>query len=229
MNTKLKLLAGLATGFALQLCPLAMADPVPITVASGPLNVLIPDNNLSGVASQVNFNSAISQITSVTVTVNVAGAPPNDPNAWDGDYVAYLEYDSVLVYLLQNPGTPPYGSPGNGFNITFSDAAGVNPLNLTSDPNLNTTATISGTYNPAGNLGAFNGLNPNGTWTMFIADTSAGDIGTLTSWSMSVAGLPDSAGTFLLLTIGVGLLGLYSAHSMRLPRPAPIKISRARS
>jgi hypothetical protein len=67
-------------------------------------------------------------------------------------------------------------------------------------------AIVSGTYVPAGigpgrgslpgsappapygsALAAFNGLNPNGTWSLYISDTAAGDGGQLASgWSLSV-------------------------------------------
>src|SRR5271155_1498131 len=99
MNTKFILLAGLATGLALQLCPTVKADTIwTATGSSGTLNEIIPDGNLSGLASSISLGSSyaaqqIGLIQSVTVTVDVTGAP----NAWDGDYYAYLEYNGVLV------------------------------------------------------------------------------------------------------------------------------------
>jgi subtilisin-like proprotein convertase family protein len=35
-------------------------------------------------------------------------------------------------------------------------------------------------------LSLFNGGDPNGTWTLFVADTSSGGEGTLVSWSMDI-------------------------------------------
>lgn len=216
MNTKLILIAGLTTGLALQLSSSALANSYSTTVSALP-NVLIPDYNLNGVSSSVNVSSEMAHITGVTVTVDVAG----DLNAWDGDYYCYLEYDSTMVVLLNRlgaPGNGGYGAPGNGFfDVTFSQAA----PNISTAPNLLTSlAPLTGTYAPqVGNLNSFNGLAPTGTWTLFIADESAGDVGTLVSWSLNVVGVPDNGGTMLLLGMGVGCLGLFS---YRQHRTAPI-------
>jgi hypothetical protein len=55
---------------------------------------------------------------------------------------------------------------------------------------------VTGTYNPASGSTAFasyNGLNPNGNWTLFIADMSGGDISfsQLDSWSLTFNAVPE--------------------------------------
>jgi subtilisin-like proprotein convertase family protein len=37
-------------------------------------------------------------------------------------------------------------------------------------------------------LSSFNGLNPNGTWTLFLADASGGAPNTLVSWGLDITG-----------------------------------------
>ena len=54
-------------------------------------------------------------------------------------------------------------------------------------------------------LSSFNGLDPNGTWTLFIADASGGGQSTLQKWSVSIEGVPEP-GSFALLLAGGGLL-----------------------
>ena len=54
-------------------------------------------------------------------------------------------------------------------------------------------------------LSSFNGLNPNGTWTLFIADASGGGQSTLQKWSVSIDGVPEPNSGALLLA-GVGLM-----------------------
>src|ERR1700728_68340 len=111
MNTKLLLFAGLATGLALQLCPAAMANTVTVGATPG---VVIPDNNLNGVASTVAMSTLSSDISDVSVTLDIAGAP----TAYNGDYYAYLQFGSGLMVLLNNIENPPlaFGASGNGMN-----------------------------------------------------------------------------------------------------------------
>jgi MYXO-CTERM domain-containing protein len=54
-------------------------------------------------------------------------------------------------------------------------------------------------------LSNFIGLNPNGTWTLFVADQSAGETSTLQSWSMTITGVPEPSAA-LLGGLGVLLL-----------------------
>src|SRR5205814_1074044 len=51
-----------------------------------------------------------------------------------------------------------------------------------------------GAATPTALLSSFNGINPNGTWTLFIADVSAGGgQPTLMSWGMDLVGVPEPA------------------------------------
>ena len=79
MNTKHILIAGMATGLAMQLCLPAMAAPdLTVTQGASP-GEIIPDDNTSGISSSIVINSAeaaaMDYITSVTVTVDVAARP----------------------------------------------------------------------------------------------------------------------------------------------------------
>ena len=49
-------------------------------------------------------------------------------------------------------------------------------------------------------------MDPNGQWTLFVADMEAGGTGKLTGWEVrAVASVPEPAGVLLL---GMGLLAL---------------------
>ena len=56
-------------------------------------------------------------------------------------------------------------------------------------------------------LNAFNSLDPNGTWTLFIADLSSGDTSTLVSWELDITAIPEPAhwalGIFAVAFAGV--------------------------
>jgi subtilisin-like proprotein convertase family protein len=64
----------------------------------------------------------------------------------------------------------------NDFDITFDDSAGAI---VCAEPTV-------GTYQPANPLSAFNGLNPQGDWTILVADFFGGDIGVLNDWSITI-------------------------------------------
>src|SRR4030095_2852575 len=49
-----------------------------------------------------------------------------------------------------------------------------------------------------GLLSSFNGLNPNGEWTLFLADLSPLDTSTLVSWGLELCGLPPIPPTITL-------------------------------
>jgi len=210
MNTKLLLLAGLATGFALQLCPKAMAQTY--TIGSGPLNETIPDNDLDGLANTINVNVPINDISSVDITLDITGG-------YNGDYYAYVQYSSGLVVLLNRLDATvgnPYGSPGSGFNVTFSDSS----ANIGTAPVI-AGESLTGTWAPqAGSLNStFDGMNPNGAWTLFIADESPGGVGTLQDWSVEVTAIPENS-TMSLLVFGGSSLALWFLHKRRLAAPS---------
>lgn len=193
-----------------------MADPIVYsqTVTVAPPNGVIPDGNLNGLASTMNVSgdlaAAMSAITSVTVTVDVSGAPA----AWNGDYYAYLTDGANLVVLMANIGNPSGSTGGNGFDITFSSAPGNQSIQ-----NAGVGNPLTGTYAPVGNLNTFDGPgSPVGNWTLFIADTQQFYVGQLDNWTLTVTGVPDNGSTFAMLGFGAGLLGLCALR--RQPRPA---------
>jgi hypothetical protein len=46
-------------------------------------------------------------------------------------------------------------------------------------------------------LDGFTGRNPNGDWTLFIADQGAGDTATLTGWTLSITAVPEPSAAML--------------------------------
>jgi len=64
---------------------------------------------------------------------------------------------------------------------------------------------------------SFNGLNPNGTWTLFFADLSGGDASTLVSWGLDIAAVPEPT-TWALVGFGLMFGGVTGARMIRLRR-----------
>jgi hypothetical protein len=49
-------------------------------------------------------------------------------------------------------------------------------------------------------------MNPNGTWTLFIADLSGGEQSTLVSWSLDITAVPEPVNVALGIFAGVFLV-----------------------
>lgn len=50
-------------------------------------------------------------------------------------------------------------------------------------------------------LNGFNGMNPNGSWTLFVADLSVGGQSTVTAWGLDITAVPEPG-----QSLGVGML-----------------------
>ncbi|MEQ9551032.1 MAG: proprotein convertase P-domain-containing protein [Coleofasciculus sp. G3-WIS-01] len=140
----------------------------------------IPD----GVASfqdeiVVTENIAISN---VTVTLN------HLEHTWVGDLIAQLRHveTGVVVDLFRRPGQPQFSASGysndlNGdysFNDNFSHSF---------DSVAGSHAVIpSGEYCATQPLSVFKGHTSAGTWQLIINDCSAGDSGSLESWTLNL-------------------------------------------
>ena len=172
----------------------------------------IPDGDPSGYQNTVNLGSLAGAIQSITLTINVSGG-------YNGDLYAYISHGSGTSVLLNRVGTGPgdsFGYGDTGFNVTFS-SAGAHDIHNYQDfsPSFNGSGQLTGTWRPDnsggnGNLGVFNGLDPNGNWTIFFADLSSGEQSTLLSWSLEIDTVPEpitcALGLFLTLFIGVRVI-----------------------
>src|SRR2546421_386517 len=173
----------------------------------------IPDGSLIGMQdtrllSGINMNA----IGDVDVRLTISGA-------WNGDLYAYLVHDGGFTVLLNRVGrtsSSPFGYGDGGFNVTFNDQAtrtmdfhlyqsepgfqgsdihGGNawrPDGRNIDP-ASSGATFDSTA-PTALLSSFNGINPNGSWTLFLADMSGGAPSTLVSWGLDItSAVPEPA------------------------------------
>jgi len=198
---------------SLALCFNSRADFIS---ASETVNTLIPDNDLSGLASTISLGSSSGHISSIVLTLDLGGTP----SAFNGDYYAYLTHGSILVPLLNNVGEPaaPFGYADNGFDVTFKDS-GPNIHNYQNfNYTFNANQQLTGTWSPDGGmLSLFDGQNAGGNWTLFVADTSAGGTGNLNNWSLELTTVvPDNGGTLSLLCLGMISIGLWKLRGRRL-------------
>ncbi len=162
--------------------------PGTATVSSGPIAVPIPDADPTGVSTSLVVAGipATAVGTSASVTFNIT-------HTWDADVVLFLKNgtNNQVLNLVNQRG----GSADNFTNTVISStattpiAAGVAPFTGTFLPDGNLAApaptgtTVNATtftplINTAGTL--------NGTWSLLARDVAFGDIGTITSWGLTI-------------------------------------------
>lgn len=212
-------------------CLFALALPVTAQSFDFTLNTPIPDPLLSGLTDTRTISTPTTAIADLNVKLVISG----DAFAANGDYYATLTHGSGFAVLLNRVGRrtgDALGYPDNGMNITLDDQApngDIHVYRLTLAGNHSTPVDItyelplSQTWAPDGRevpyssasdtsprtanpLASFNGLNPNGAWTLFIADVSAGGSGVLVSWGLEITPVPEpaeSAVVFGALLLGV--------------------------
>ena len=175
---------------------------------SGVVNTVIPDGNPNGIESTITVSGLAPVISDVVVYLNVSGG-------FDGDLYATLNLggsSGTTVVLLNRIGSSPsnpfgsstagLGDPtGETYEFSLSDAA------ATSIHNYDGTGS---SYQPdGGTLSSFNGLNPNGDWTLFFADMASGGgsgPSTLVSWGLDITAVPEPVNTALGIFAGLGLV-----------------------
>jgi subtilisin-like proprotein convertase family protein len=184
----------------------------------------VPDGSLNGWndTRSVSGASGTWSISDVQLTLDITGG-------YNGDLYAYLTHDNGFAVLLNRVGVglaqgDPFGYPNPGMNVTLSntgaggnihyyggasvpsgpyqpDGRNISPL---SPPSMFDTAST------AANFSTFTGQDPNGSWTLFIADVSAGGgQSTVQSWSLTVSAVPTpepSPIAFAALALGLSFL-----------------------
>ena len=183
-------------------------------VNSGTLNTAITDGSAVGITSSLDVSGS-GLISAVTVNLNITGG-------YNGDLYGYLVLqsadNSTTTAILLNrvgrgeSGVSSYGYTTAGFGSITLGTTGTD-IHTVQTPTSGLTYQADGrSVNPNGDfssasrdagLDGFNNINANGTWTLFLADISAGGQSTLVSWGLDISVVPEPT-TWAL--IGFGLL-----------------------
>lgn len=166
---------------------------------------VIPDAEPSGILSFIDVVSSVLSIVNVTVDVETDGG-------FNGDLYAYVTHNSGFAVLLNRPGKIESGGVGyldSGIAVTFDDTAPSGDFHryrevTGTDP---VPSPVTGLWQPDGRLvspvdvvesdpregmlSSFEGLDPNGRWTLFIADFDGGGEATLVRWGITVTAVPE--------------------------------------
>lgn len=148
-------------------------------------NGIVPDGSFTGWADSRNVSAPAGTVNTVAVTLNLTGG-------WNGDLYAYLVHGSGFTVLLDRVG---YTGSGLGYSTS-----GMNVIFTTGAPSIETTPVplSGGLYSPdpsyAGSLSSFSGLPASGTWSLFVADLSSGDVTTVSNWGlqMDIVAVPET-------------------------------------
>jgi hypothetical protein len=190
-----------------------------------PAGVAVPDNSIIGLADTREIAGTAGPLQHLVVSLELA-------DGWNGDLYAHIIHDSGFAVLLNRIGRTAaftVGSGTSGLQAVFDDSApsdihlvaptsgivaGIyQPDARTADPDTVTDSSTRSAF-----LGSFAGLNPNGRWTLFLADLSPGGTSTLTSWSLQVTTVPEPGAG--LLTVG-GMFLILLARKRHKEFPAP--------
>jgi subtilisin-like proprotein convertase family protein len=171
-------------------------------------SVGIPDGNPNGVQSSINVSGAAASISDVVVYLYITGG-------YNGDLYASLNLGGtsgtsvVLLNRIGSSSSSPFGSTTSGFgdSTTPYNNGGTYysfALSTAGSSGLNSAGTsgsaITGTYQPAGGsltsgaglLSAFDNQDPNGTWTLSLANMAGGGSSeTLVRWGVEITAVPE--------------------------------------
>jgi subtilisin-like proprotein convertase family protein len=212
----------LLSGLMLMAATVAQATLYTFDYTSGFANSgVIPDANPGGWSDTRSLSGfgTDNYITDVNVYLEITGG-------FNGDLYGYLVHDSGFTVLLNRVGTGSgsepqftYGFSTAGFaDVTLDQSAGTSIHDVLDPSSGGPYRPDSGTQN-SGGLNAFNGLNPNGTWTLFLADLSGGETSTLVSWGLEIEAVPEPT-TWALVGFGFIFLGVGTVRVIRARRLA---------
>jgi autotransporter-associated beta strand protein len=160
---------------------------IPITLGSGHVgspvrfnnNTATPIPDLGTLNSLLNVSGITTPIRRVTVSMHITHTSDNDLD------ISLISPSGLIINLSSDNGgtSSDYGTGCEDTNrTTFADAA------LTSI--ISASAPFVGTFRPESGLFNFNdlqGSDVNGTWTLRVADDTAGGVGTLRCWSLFIS------------------------------------------
>jgi hypothetical protein len=212
---------------ALMLSSLTQVNALAYSTSVNSLFATIPDGDINGYQNSLSVSGLSGSVSHVSVTLNISGG-------FNGDLYAYLFHNHTNAILLNRvglTGANSVGYPNTGFgpdattaSFTLDDLGGHDVhLYQTVPYSLNGSGQLTGLWQPDGRaidptsagsafdsaarsnpLGIFNSMDPNGVWSLFVADVSPGGVSTLVGWGLTVD-VPEPSGAALLCC---GLLGV---------------------
>jgi len=159
-----------------------MSNPNLVSFPAATFPVAIPDNDAAGTIVNLPVSGLDPVFSGLSVDLDIL-------HTWVGDIIVTLTAPNGggTVTIFNRPGAPgsAFGCFNDDINATFSDNA---PQTAADFENLCVDG-MSGNFMPVNPFSAFNGINPNGTWQLFISDNGGGDVGTLENVTFNISTL----------------------------------------
>jgi subtilisin-like proprotein convertase family protein len=185
----------------------------------------IPDGNATGVNTTVSVSGVSGAVQDLNFVITGTASTPSTStgidHTWIGDLVVKLTSPSgTTVTLINSIGSGDCAS-NNIFNTTLDDSAanaiaGACPGNTSAGP-------LTGTFKPENPLSAFNGENPNGTWTLNVSDTTAIDTGSVRAYRLVITPATAAcAGKVISGRVGYGTDASKSVPGVTVTTGAPV-------
>lgn len=189
------------------------------------VNQAVPDNDPAGFQNTQSVSGYDQVIQEIAVRLHLSG----DPLAFGGDLFVSLQSENggyaVLLNRVGRAEDDVFGYDTNGFDVTFAldgnDIHRYRDLDFTYNPegaltgtwgadarNVDPGQVVESDVRSRG-LDQFTGINPNGNWTLFVADLSAGGMAQLESWGLEIVVVPEP-GTLLMTLIFLLAAGLHA-------------------
>ncbi|MGA1379031.1 MAG: proprotein convertase P-domain-containing protein [Chitinophagaceae bacterium] len=184
------------------------------TESSGTISVSVPDASAVGATSTIPVTLPTGAVISnVRVTLNMT-------HTWISDMVINLKAPNGQVLNLFNQ----HGGAGDNLVNTVVSSTGTTSFASGSAPFTGTfaaTAAIgqgpTGSTSTAANFAALYST-PSGNWVLAMRDLAGGDLGTLTSWSISFDyAVQGSFGTNMNWTNSLASIGLSASGTGNIP------------
>ena len=186
------------------------------------LDLPIPDGSVNGVSDTRTVTSSETDIRSLSVWLAISGTGAD--GGFNGDLYVTLIHESGYAVLLNRPGrssADEFGYGDSGMNVMFADAAPNGDVHGYGA--LWPGSLLTGLWAPDGRavdpdvvdfssprsalLSSFNGLNPNGAWTLFVADLASGGQQQVVSWGLAINSVPEGPAGPWCASILLALLG----------------------
>ena len=166
------------------------------------INRLVPTD----VSSAIAVSGLNGRVQHVNVAIHLSHTYTQDLR------ISLIEPGGQEVLLVGGAG----GSGDNFFWTVFDDGS--------STPIAQAFPPFSGVFHPQQSLSAFNGLDPNGTWSLRVVDTAFMDGGTLHRWGMALT-VPEVNEPQSAFSIEVRFLGGLTAGQRSVFDPAAARWS----